>query len=185
MNTTSLPNGLSGLCLLMADNSPLPMAMVEGARHIGRYVNPAFCHLFGKSELEIKGQPFVDILPKHDKCRALLDRVFASGEPASHTEEEHSQTHPFFWSYTVWPVKVNGHTIGSMIQVTETAERREKTLALNEELMLSAVRQHEMLETADKLNGQLLLEINRRTLAEDALYQAHARLKENSTPKNT
>ena len=145
---------------------------------------PAFCHLFGKSEPELTGKPFVDILPKHDKCAALLDRVFAGGMPASHTEEEHSHTHPLFWSYTVWPVKLSGRTIGAMIQVTETAQLREKTLAMNEELMLAAVRQHEMIEAAEKLNGQLLLEINRRTLAEDALHQAQSRLREGDKLNN-
>ena len=174
---------LTSRCLSIVENAPLPMAMVEGVRHIVRYANPAFCDLFGKTKEELIGIPFGEILPKNDKCVALLSRVFATGKAASHTEEEHSQTHPFFWSHTMWPVDVDQQTIGVMIQVTETAPLREKTLAMNEELMLAAVRQHEMIEAADVLNARLLLEINRRTLAEDALGQAQARLKEHLTAR--
>ncbi|HEY0257070.1 MAG TPA: PAS domain-containing protein [Candidatus Methylacidiphilales bacterium] len=152
------------------------MALVEGSEHIGRYVNPAFCNLLDKNKEDLIGKPFVEILPKHDKCTVLLDRVFASGLPASHTEEEHSHTHPLFWSYTMWPVSIDQRTIGVMIQVTETAELREKTLAMNEQLMLAAVRQHEMIEEAAELNARLLVEINRRTLAEDALLREKLRL---------
>ena len=36
---------LSSLCLAITEHAPLPMATVEGASHIVRYVNPAFCRL--------------------------------------------------------------------------------------------------------------------------------------------
>jgi PAS domain-containing protein len=83
------------------------MAMVEGAGHIVRYINPAFCQLLDLPKDEILGLRFGDLLPKNDKCLTLLDRVFRTGMPASHTEEEHSTTHPLFWSYTMWPVFVD------------------------------------------------------------------------------
>ena len=164
----------------MAENAPLPMAMVEGGNHVACYVNPAFCHLFDKTKEELVGRPFGDILPKYDKCVALLDRVFTAGMPACHTEEEHSPAHPLFWSYTMWPVNMDQRTIGVMIQVTETAQLREKTLAMNEELMLAAVRQHEMIEAAAELNARLLLEINGRMLAEDTLSRMQERLNEHA-----
>ena len=45
--------------------------------------------------------------------------------------------------------------MGVMIQVTETAQFHEKTLAMNEALMLGSLRQHELTEAADSLNVQL------------------------------
>jgi hypothetical protein len=39
---------LSALCLATIENSPLPMAAVDGVTHILRYGNPAFCHLMDK-----------------------------------------------------------------------------------------------------------------------------------------
>ena len=42
----------------VAEASPMPMAAVEGAGHIVRYVNPAFCRLAGKPDEELIGNPF-------------------------------------------------------------------------------------------------------------------------------
>jgi hypothetical protein len=49
-----------------------------------------------------------------------------------------------------------------MIQVTETAELREKTLAMNEALILGSIRQHELTSAADSSNAQLLVEMGER-----------------------
>ena len=73
--------------------------------------------------------------------------------PAGHTEEEHSTTHPLFWSYTMWPVFLDKRPQGIMIQVMETAELREKTLAMNEALILGSIRQHELTAAADSSNA--------------------------------
>jgi signal transduction histidine kinase len=105
----------------------------------------------------------------------LLDRVFRDGIPASQTEQKHSPAHPAFWSYTMWPVMADEHPVGVIIQLTET-ELLEKTLAMNEALMLGSVRQHEIAEAADSANASLLLEINERRLAEEALHQAQTQL---------
>ena len=164
------------LGLSFADGAPIPMAMVEGSGHIVRYINPAFCQLFDLPKDEILGLRFGDLVPKNDQCLKLLDRVFRTGMPASHTEEEHSTTHPLFWSYTMWPVFVDKRPQGIMIQVTETAELREKTLAMNEALILGSIRQHELTSAADLSNAQLLVEMGERKLAEEALREAQAQL---------
>ena len=46
--------------------------------------------------------------------------------------------------------------------LTETATLQERTLAMNEALMLGALRQHELTEVAERLNGQLQAEIAAR-----------------------
>src|SRR6185436_1285850 len=105
------------------------------------YVNPAFCRLLDKPAEQIVGKPLSELLPAKDECVTLLDRVFQSGEPQSHIEEENSKLHPVFWSYLMWPVLTDERLVGVMIQVTETTEFHQKTVAMNEALMLGSVRQ--------------------------------------------
>jgi signal transduction histidine kinase len=169
------PPDLSSLCFFMAEQAPMPMAAVEGAKHTMRYANPAFCRLVDKTEEQLVGKPFSEILPEKDKCVTLLDRVFRAGRAASQTEQIHSPAHPAFWSYTMWPVMAEGTALGVIIQLTET-EVLKKTLAMNEALMRGSVRQHEIAEAADSANVSLLLEISERKQAEEALRLAQAQL---------
>jgi PAS domain S-box-containing protein len=166
------PTDLSSLCLSITEHAPLPMATVEGAKHMVRYVNPAFCRLMSKTGEELIGKPFAEIMPGKDKCVTLLDRVFRTGKPESHTEQEHFKPHPVFWSYTLWPVVADERPVGVIIQVTETTQFHEKTLAMNEALMLGSVRQHELTEAADNLNVQLVAEITERKRVEHELVAA-------------
>src|SRR5450759_4111483 len=110
---------LSSLCLAITEHAPLPMATVEGASHIVRYVNPAFCRLMDKPSEQLVGIPFCEMLPERDECVTLLDRVFRTGKPESHTEQQHSKPHPVFWSFMMWPVLADERPVGVMIQVTE------------------------------------------------------------------
>jgi len=160
----------------IVERAPLPMAMVAGVDHLVLYVNPAFCFLLGKSQNELEGRPFSEMVPKHDKCIGLLDRVFRSGMPASHMEEQHSAMHPLFWSYTLWPVMSDRFPEGVMFQVTESATLHEKTLAMNEALILGSLRQHELTEASDSSNRILEIEIGERKQAEAALEQAQTQL---------
>jgi PAS domain S-box-containing protein len=172
------PPDLSSLCLAITEHAPLPMATVEGASHIVRYVNPAFCRLLDKPSEQLVGIPFCEMLPERDECVTLLDRVFRTGKPESHTEQEHSKPHPGFWSFTMWPVLADERPVGVMIQVTETAQLHEKTLAMNEALMLSSLRQHELTEAADSLNVQLQSEITERKLVEAEQKKLDQRLRD-------
>jgi PAS domain S-box-containing protein len=163
---------LSSLGLASTEHTPLPMATVEGAGHIVRYVNPAFCRLIDKSKDQLVGKSFCEMLPEKDECVTLLDRVFRTGKPESHTEPEHSEPRPAFWSYTAWPVIGNERPVGVLIQVTESAVFYEKALAMNEALILGSVRQHELTEAADSLNTQLQEEIRERKSTEAQLRAA-------------
>jgi signal transduction histidine kinase len=170
------PPDLSGLCLALTEHAPLPMATVEGATHIVRYVNPAFCALMDKPLEELVGKPLYELLPEKDECVTLLDRVFRSRRPESYVEQEPSKPHPVFWSYTMWPVLADKLLVGVMIQVTETAHFHQTTLAMNEALVLGAVRQHELTEAAVNSNVELQAEIGERKKAQAALHRAQARL---------
>jgi signal transduction histidine kinase len=170
------PSDWSGLCLAFTEHAPLPMATVEGATHLVRYANPAFCSLMNKPMEQLIGKPLSELLPEKDECVTLLDRVFRTGKPESHVEQEQSKPHPVFWSYTMWPVLADERLVGVIIQVTETAHFHGKAVAMNEALMLGAVRQHELAEAADRLNARLEQEITERKQAETELQDAKAAL---------
>ena len=75
------PPDLSSLAI--TEYAPLPMATVEGANHVVRYVNPAFCRLMDKPSEQLVGKPFCEMLPESDECVMLLDRVFRTENPDS------------------------------------------------------------------------------------------------------
>jgi signal transduction histidine kinase len=161
---------------LYLEHAPSPMATVKGTTHIVRYVNAAFCRLMDKSPEQLVGKPICEMLSEEDDCVTLLDRVYRTGKPESPPAPQHSKPHPAFWSYTMWPVIADEGPVGVVIQVTETAQIHEKTLAMNEALMLGSVRQHELTEAAESSNAQLQEEIGERKQAEEALHRAQAQL---------
>jgi signal transduction histidine kinase len=154
----------------MLDLASAPMAITEGDEHTVRYVNLAFCSLVGKEEKALIGKAFVEILKEGNACRSFLDRVQRADGPVSHTEPDQSEDHPTAWSYEVWPVlPVGDHPAGLMIQVTESSRFNHKGLAMNEALLLSAIRQHELTDAAEALNAK---EIKERIRAGEALIRA-------------
>ena len=176
--TSALPTpDLSSVGLAIAEHSPLPLATVEGASHIVRYVNPAFCRLLDKPADQLVGIPFAEMMQDKDEFLTMLDQVYHTRKSASHTKRQHSQPHPVFWSYTMWPVLAGENSMGVMIQVTETAHSHEQMVALNEALMLGSLRQHELTETAENLNAKLQTEIIERKLVEQALRANDWRLR--------
>ncbi|MBP3959857.1 PAS domain-containing protein [Gemmata sp. G18] len=147
---------LSRLCRYFSERSPQPMVAVEGAAHIVRYFNPAFGRLAGKSSAELIGHPFAEAVPEGgaNGCLPLLDRVFRTGEPESLAEQEHRQVVPAHWSYSMWAVLgADEIPVGVVIQVTdatEVAAFRHRTTAMNEALMVSSVRQHELIDAIER-----------------------------------
>ena len=158
------------LCRAVADASPLPMAGLGGPLHTVRYVNLAFCLLNGKSKDELIGTAFCEITPGTNECMLLLDRVAKTGLADSHTGQEHSGIHPLYRSYAMWPVLGADHShLGIMIQVTEATKFYDDAVAMNQALLLSSIRQHELKESADLLNVQLQAAIILAKKAEEAL----------------
>ncbi|THD52526.1 histidine kinase dimerization/phosphoacceptor domain -containing protein [Phenylobacterium sp.] len=152
------------------EHAPSPMATVEGATHRVRDINTAFCRLIDKSRGDALGQPFCELLPDNAECLALLDHVFHTGEPVSHTEQDRGGPAAAFWSYVMWPVMANGSAVGVVIQVIETPPPQERTLAMNEALLLGSLRQHELTAAGALANVRLQTEIGQRMQSEqDAL----------------
>jgi signal transduction histidine kinase len=146
---------LPDLCRSIAESSPMPMAAVEGADHIVRYVNSAFCLLIGKPMEKLIGNAF-GAVPTGKECLSLLDRVYQTGKAETHTGQEHPASNRFYWSYVMWPVLgANGRHLGIMIQVTETTPFFLQSTGMNQALLISSVRQHELTEEAERLNEEL------------------------------
>jgi signal transduction histidine kinase len=160
---------LSMSCRLMFDDSPLPTIAVAGSRHIVCYVNSAYCGLSAKSDDKLIGNPFAEIV-MGGGCLSILERVYRTGEAETYTEPEVSAAKTAYWSYTIWPIPgTEARPVGAVIQVTETTRFHQQATAVNQELLLSAVRQHELSEVAEKLNAQLQLEMAERKRMEQAL----------------
>jgi len=158
------------------DCAPLPMAVMEGPSQIVSYVNPALCYLAGKSRVEMIGKSFAEVLPGGDECLLLLDRVYRSGKAESHAEQEGSATRSPYWSYDVWPVMVGlaeeDRPTGVIIQLTETTPFHLRATAMNEALLVSAVRHHELMEVAETLNTKLQVEMRDRKQTQEALLRS-------------
>ena len=145
-----------GFCRSVAECSPMPMAALERTGHLIRYVNAAFCSLTDKTSEALIGSQFCSTVPAGEECLPLLDRVYETGQAEIYTGEEDAAHHPLYWSYTLWPILGPGDEIvGVMFQVTETADFHKQATSVNQALMVSAIRQHELTEQAESLNEQL------------------------------
>lgn len=166
--SANMSNDLPGHFLELA---PMPIATVEGAAHLVRYVNPAFCQIIGKSADQLLGRSISELLPERDRCLTLIDQVFRTGRTLNHTETDVSEATSLFWSYTMWPVLAGEERVGVMIQVTEITATHTTTVEMNEALLLGSLRQHELVEEAANLNQLLQIEITERKKAAKALAE--------------
>ncbi|MDX9972340.1 MAG: ATP-binding protein [FCB group bacterium] len=150
------------LCRALIEQSPLPMAAVGGLDHVVRYANPAFCRLVGKRCEDLLGSPFDEAVPEAGDYLEHLDRVARTGGAESGTEEKTSVLHAGHWAYGVWAIINAGQQpIGVMVHLsdaTEAVRLRERLVTLNEELLLSAVRQQEIGE--ERRQAQAVAEIS-------------------------
>jgi two-component system cell cycle sensor histidine kinase/response regulator CckA len=141
-----------------SERSPEPTLAVEGVTHIVRYSNPAFSRLAGTANKELLGRPFAEAVPENsaNDCSAMLERVFRTGVPERLNEQLHNQAHllPVYWSYSVWAILgEDRNPVGLMIRVadaTEVAVFRTQAAAMNEALIVSSVRQHELIDTIER-----------------------------------
>jgi len=161
----------------VTEDSPLAMVAAEGLTHRVTYVNPAFCRLLGSERQELLGRPFAEIVPEGEEegSQALLDRVYRTGTAEVLQDQPHSAlpANPIYWSYAVWAMLTAAERpSGVMIQITDTTATaifRSQMTAMNEQLILSDVRQHELTETAEALNTKL----------QRAMQETHHRVKNN------
>jgi two-component system CheB/CheR fusion protein len=144
-----------------SEHSSQPMIAIEGKTFIVRHANAAFLHLSGITQSGLIGHPFADVCPEGETngCLSLLNRVFNTGAPEALNEQLHRADVPTYWSYAAWPIlNAENHTAGVMLQVTDSTEIalfRQKSVKMNESLLLAGIRQHEMVEASELLNARL------------------------------
>jgi len=180
-----LPSVVTQICRSALELSPQPMLAVEGRTHVVRFANPAFCRLAGTDASQLIGRPFSVAVREGtaNQCAAMLDRVFATGLPEALGEQEHAsdnwagtptkESSPSYWSYLAWAMLgPASNPIGVMIQVTETTENarfRQGAAAINEALLESGIKQHELTSDAQKLTEELReSEAHERTSRQEA-----------------
>src|SRR5580704_10841717 len=157
---------------VLFEGSPLPVATLAGPNHTLLYVNPAFCRLADKTKDDLIGKPFAEVV-FWEGCLALLDHVYRTGKAVVHDEPEGTEAHPAGRSYTIWPIRgAEDSPAEILVQVDETARIYQQAIAMNQQLLLSGVRQLELREMAESLNAQLKLEIAERERMERALVSS-------------
>jgi signal transduction histidine kinase len=155
------------------ERAPLPIVEVQGNAHVVSYVNSAFCILMEKTRGELIGKRFAEIVSGGDKCVPILDRVYQTGEAATHAREDQSAPDPAYWLYAMWPtLDADERPHGVIIQLAKAANLHPEAVAINEALLIAGLHQHELTETAERLNTQLKAEIAERKKTEEALHQA-------------
>jgi signal transduction histidine kinase len=143
-------------CWVVAQSCPTPMAAVAGADHIFQYVNPSFCLLTGKTKEELIGTAFAGAGPAGHDCLSLLARVYRTGKAESYMGQPDRASHRPYWSYVMWPIlSPNGNRDGIMIQFPEITPLLLQTTEVNQALILSSVRQHQLADEAERLNERL------------------------------
>ncbi len=166
-------NKLGGGAVL--DSARLPIALMNSAEMLFRYANPAFCKLVGLSPEQMIGVSFRQLLPDQQACLLLLQRAYRDGKCETHTEREHTGAPSLFWAYEIWPiwsdVPADETPLGVVLQITEPGPLHRQATVMNEALLLSAVRQHELAEAAEVLNEKLTAEIGERRRAELEIEQ--------------
>jgi signal transduction histidine kinase/CheY-like chemotaxis protein len=162
----------------LIERAPLPMVEVEGSRHLICFVNAAFCRLLNKAREDIVGQPFDQIVRNGEKCVALLDRIYHTGEFETLVDADHSAADPASWLYAMWPtLGPDERPARVVIQLTKSAHHLQDMAAMNEALLISGLRQHELREEAEKLNNRSRVEIADRMVAEVALRNVNDQLR--------
>ena len=166
----SEPSKLLALCEAIAERSPVPTAEIDPATRTLRCVNLAFSLLVGKTKHDLAGSLLASIVPEGVDCLTQLERVRQTGAIFSSAGKE--QSLPVIWTYTLWPVISSEHHISAVIlQVTEATVSGQNAVVMNQALLLGALRQDELLETAELLNTQLRAEMAARKMAEDVLVR--------------
>ncbi|MCE9530088.1 MAG: response regulator, partial [Planctomycetes bacterium] len=80
--------------------------------------------------------------------------VLRTGLPENLADQEHLNTPAAYWSYAMWAILgADEKPVGVMIRVTDATENtafRQHATAMNEALLVSSVRQHELIDTIQR-----------------------------------
>lgn len=173
--------GLRSRTAPIIERAPLPMVEVEGPEHRVCYVNAAFCRLVQRTHDELIGCRFEEIVSNGAICVPLLNKVYATGEFETRVIPDGSGGNGVYWVYAMWPaLDAEERPERVIIQMTQSVDFHRNAAAMNEALLLGALRQHELREEAEKANARLLVEVEERNQVARSLEAARAELREHA-----
>jgi diguanylate cyclase (GGDEF)-like protein len=148
----------------------MPIAVLEGPNFVVSYANQAMYTILAKTAEEAVGSPFASLLPGKLACLALLEATYQDGQRRTHVEQEAVEAGFHQWLYEVWLIQEQATADDSprrvALEMIEIGFLQAQAASVNEALLISAVRQHELVEEAHSLNTQLRTEIQERRKAE-------------------
>ncbi len=154
------------------------MVEVHGPEHRVSCVNEAFCRLVGDEREHLLGRPFSDIVANGEICVPYLDRVYETGRFEARSTPEAPGNPGSYWMYAMWPtLDEEAQPVGVIIQLSRSNQPLGDIAAMNEALLISALRQHELREAAEVANVHLKVEIAERESAQQALQEAQVHLR--------
>ncbi len=158
------------------DASPLPMFAAEAEGHVIVWANPAFCLLCGQPEEALLGRPASEALGECRGLDDLLDRVRRTrdAEVAAGIGRASPGGNPARWSCAAWFVPGDiadaGRILVHVWDASDAAAGRPEgedaaLREVNQALMISSVRQHEMAEQAREAQERTLqsADLNRQS----------------------
>ncbi len=152
----------------------LPMVEVEGSTHVLSFVNDRFCRLLGQPAVELLGKTFAEIAPGGASCVPMLDRAYQPGS-GTNGDVEAPDSSSGYWVCATWPApEPDKMPERVVIHLTKATHSHQNMLAMNEALLVGALRQHELREEAENKSVQLRKEIAERQTAENALRESEA-----------
>lgn len=157
----------------LTERSPTPLLVTEGPQHFVRHANPAFLELLGGSGASSPtDRPFAEVFPElpHEAGNALLDGVYATGEPAK--TPDFARVHPRrgarVIALCVWPAIDDGEDARHLVieardsteqarEMTRGRELAAETRRINERLVVAAVRMQELVDEAEAARERLAI----------------------------
>ena len=139
------------------------MAATQGAEHLLRHVNAAFCAMNGKEAQGLVGRPIAEILPESvaGDVIGMLDGIYLGAESGSITRSSFSdlEHREIRQSYTAWAIpETEEPADGMVIQVSnssfdELADRDHQETnnlmrEVNAQLLIAGIKQQELAELA-------------------------------------
>ncbi len=165
-------------CAPIIERAPLPMVEVKGKDHEVCFVNAAFCRLVQHTREELIGRRFGEIVSNGESCAPILDRVYQTGEFQEYIVPNPGTPEGIYWVYAMWPaLDEESRPERVIIQLTQSADFHQNAASMNEALLISALRQHELREGAEKLNAQLAIEAAERKQVAELLLESKAELR--------
>ncbi len=144
----------------VVERSTDAVAVMRGASHVVEYANQSFCDLAGLPSERLISCGYADAFPEVNRVPlALLDRVYATGQPETASDREHRMLGApvRYLSYALWALPDScGRGRGVVLNAKDVTDpvlaRREQARlarelrALNERLVVTSVREQEHAE---------------------------------------